>query len=182
MCASDGHLQIALLLIERGINMENLDDNYNTALMEACRQMHLEMVIVLLTQCVHVNSIRNNSSPAPTTTTTATAIPTSVPASEQETALTLACSTGSIMIAMLLLKAGANIELGEKTPLMRAAYSGQYEVVEFLIHHGADINAESVTHDTPLSYACENGHVKVVEILLFYGANIVIFLLYFIFN
>ena len=45
-------------------------------------------------------------------------------------------------------------------------------MVEILINHGADIEAQSErTKDTPLSLACSGGRYEVVEILLSRGAN-----------
>ena len=47
-----------------------------------------------------------------------------------------------------------------------------FQVVEILINHGADIEAQSErTKDTPLSLACSGGRYEVVEILLSRGAN-----------
>ena len=46
------------------------------------------------------------------------------------------------------------------------------QVVEILINHGADIEAQSErTKDTPLSLACSGGRYEVVEILLSRGSN-----------
>ena len=46
------------------------------------------------------------------------------------------------------------------------------KVVEILLNHGADIEAQSErTKDTPLSLACSGGRYEVVEILLSRGAN-----------
>ena len=45
-------------------------------------------------------------------------------------------------------------------------------MVEILINHGADIEAQSErTKDTPLSLACSGGRYEVVEILLSHGTN-----------
>ena len=45
-------------------------------------------------------------------------------------------------------------------------------MVEILINHGADIEAQSErTKDTPLSLACSGGRYEVVEILLSRGSN-----------
>ena len=45
-------------------------------------------------------------------------------------------------------------------------------MVEILLNHGADIEAQSErTKDTPLSLACSGGRYEVVELLLNRGAN-----------
>ncbi len=53
-----------------------------------------------------------------------------------ETALTLACCGGFLEVASLLIKAGANCEMGANTPLMEAAQEGHVEVVKFLLKQG----------------------------------------------
>lgn len=58
------------------------------------------------------------------------------------------------------------------TPLILAATAGHQKVVEILLNHGADIEAQSErTKDTPLSLACSGGRYEVVELLLNRGAN-----------
>lgn len=79
----------------------------------------------------------------PTTNSTNTTLPTtdsSLPSSgadinaqteeTQETALTLACCGGFRDVADLLIKAGADLELGASTPLMEAAQEGHRDLVE----------------------------------------------------
>lgn len=53
------------------------------------------------------------------------------------------------------------------TPLILAATAGHADVVEMLLDHGADIEAQSErTKDTPLSLACSGGRYE-VNICLF---------------
>jgi ankyrin repeat protein len=48
------------------------------------------------------------------------------------------------------------------TPLILAATAGHEKVVEILLTHGADIEAQSErTKDTPLSLACSGGRYEV---------------------
>lgn len=48
------------------------------------------------------------------------------------------------------------------TPLILAATAGHVEVVEILLEHGGDIEAQSErTKDTPLSLACSGGRYEV---------------------
>ncbi len=48
------------------------------------------------------------------------------------------------------------------TPLILAATAGHDKVVEILLGHGADIEAQSErTKDTPLSLACSGGRYEV---------------------
>ncbi|KAL1505978.1 hypothetical protein ABEB36_005419 [Hypothenemus hampei] len=151
LAACGGHVDLAMLLIERGANIEEVNDEGYTPLMEAAREGHEEMVHLLLGQGANINAQTDET---------------------QETALTLACCGGFTEVADILLKAGADIELGASTPLMEAAQEGHLELVRFLLEYAANVNAVTQTNDTALTYACENGHTDVAELLIQYGADI----------
>jgi hypothetical protein len=53
-----------------------------------------------------------------------------------------------------------------------ACKSGQTEVVETLITHGADVNQAMKDGDTPLFCALQHGHLEMVKLLIIKGANI----------
>ena len=81
-------------------------------------------------------------------------------------------------LAKLLLTNGAHVdeapisgELQGFTPLIFAARENNIEVVNFLIEHGADVNAKNVYGDTPLSVAENGKNIKIVEILTANGAK-----------
>ena len=95
-----GHVELAMLLLERGANIEEVNDEGYTPLMEAAREGHEEMVALLLSQGADINAQTEET---------------------QETALTLACCGGFLEVADFLIKAGADLELGASTPLMEAA-------------------------------------------------------------
>ncbi|OGM46334.1 ankyrin repeat-containing protein [Aspergillus bombycis] len=57
------------------------------------------------------------------------------------------------------------------TPIMLAAVCGHKEIVELLVHHGADINRE-VGVCTPVLGAIAHAHADVVEYLLITGADL----------
>lgn len=57
-----------------------------------------------------------------------------------------------------------------KTPLMRAASSGNVEEVRELIAAGADLNAVDFNHKTALLIASMQGHTEVVSLLTSAGA------------
>uniref|UniRef100_A0A452IE74 Ankyrin repeat domain-containing protein 17 n=1 Tax=Gopherus agassizii TaxID=38772 RepID=A0A452IE74_9SAUR len=146
---------LAALLIERGANLEEVNDEGYTPLMEAAREGHEEMVALLLGQG-NYNRANINAQTEET----------------QETALTLACCGGFLEVADFLIKAGADIELGCSTPLMEAAQEGHLELVKYLLAAGANVHATTATGDTALTYACENGHTDVADVLLQAGADL----------
>lgn len=57
------------------------------------------------------------------------------------------------------------------TPLMMAARNNQEELVQFLIDHGADVNAVAADGATPLSLAEDEGHENIVGVLKAAGAG-----------
>lgn len=108
LAACGGHVELAELLLERGANIEEVNDEGYTPLMEAAREGHLCVVKTLLKHHALVNAKTEET---------------------QETALTLAACGGFLDVVDLLLKAGADIELGASTPLMEAAQEGHLQVV-----------------------------------------------------
>ena len=58
------------------------------------------------------------------------------------------------------------------TPLWLAAVSNKLEMVELLIHLGADINAPSDTGCTPVLHACYMNNIEVVKCLVMHGADV----------
>ena len=56
LAACGGHVELANLLIERGANLEEVNDEGYTPLMEAAREGHEEMVALLL---AHGRSLRS---------------------------------------------------------------------------------------------------------------------------
>lgn len=79
--------------------------------------------------------------------------------------------------AVLLIKAGANLELESRgsTPLHIAASKGQYNMVEILIKHGALVNERNTMNgNTPLHYAIKKENVNTVQILMAHKADLMI--------
>lgn len=56
LAACGGHVDLALLLIERGANIEEVNDEGYTPLMEAAREGHDEMVKLLLSKGINSRS------------------------------------------------------------------------------------------------------------------------------
>ncbi|MBI3852683.1 MAG: ankyrin repeat domain-containing protein [Verrucomicrobia bacterium] len=61
---------------------------------------------------------------------------------------------------------------GNLTPLHLAVVHNHKDVAEFLLEHGANVNARTSTGITPLHEAAQNGNLEIVKLLLTYKANI----------
>ncbi|KAM6915493.1 ankyrin repeat and SOCS box protein 2-like [Xenentodon cancila] len=59
-----------------------------------------------------------------------------------------------------------------ETPLLIAAARGNLSCVEFLLSHGANVNAANKSRETPLFVACEHTKEDIVELLLSSGAQV----------
>ncbi|KAJ4860563.1 ankyrin repeats (3 copies) domain-containing protein [Trichoderma breve] len=91
------------------------------------------------------------------------------------TPLLQAVANGNVVVAKLLLKHGATVDLKPRkgiTPLFLAIECGHEEVVQLLLENGFDINLKDQQGRTPLILAVENGHVAIVQLLLHRGADI----------
>lgn len=84
--------------------------------------------------------------------------------------LGLACASGYIELVTVLLAINANIEdkghKNETTPLMEACANGHKPIVQLLLKHGANLNAQSSCGNTPLHYAVQHNFIEIVELLL----------------
>ena len=58
------------------------------------------------------------------------------------------------------------------TPLHMAAHSGVRSVVEYLLDHGASLEAKSLTGATPIMKAIETCSLDVVQMLINRGAKV----------
>ena len=60
----------------------------------------------------------------------------------------------------------------QNTALHWASMGGQFEVVEDLVRHGADVNAKNADGETPLFWAVNGGKKKVLQFLFDRGASV----------
>ncbi|MFC1793691.1 ankyrin repeat domain-containing protein, partial [Planctomycetota bacterium] len=58
------------------------------------------------------------------------------------------------------------------TPLHFAAQAGKTDVVEYLVAHGADVDAKNIRDETPLHAASAKGHKEIAELLIAKGAEV----------
>jgi ankyrin repeat protein len=83
---------------------------------------------------------------------------------------------GDAASARILLEHGANPNLRNKTgstPLDDAALSGNKDLIEMLLAHGADLSAQDPeSKSAPLHYAASFGRLEAVRILVEHGADV----------
>ncbi len=95
---------------------------------------------------------------------------------EGVTPLMCACVHGNRGMVDVLLRAGADMELGQDgggmTALMKAAFWGHADIVAKLIAAGAQVNKTTKYRGTALTHAAITKHADVVEALLQGGADV----------
>lgn len=66
----------------------------------------------------------------------------------------------------------SDFSAGDWTLLMTAADVGNIKSMEFLIEHGADVNAHTKSNTTPLIAAIKSGQIEAIKWLLAHGAQV----------
>jgi ankyrin repeat protein len=83
-------------------------------------------------------------------------------------------------VAELLHRNGADVNFRAPPPngpsyytvLGAACQCGDLELVEWLLNHGADVNAHYVEYDAPLHLAVDRGHLQIVRLLIEHNADV----------
>ena len=139
-------------LIDKGADINAMDNNGNTGLILVSWLGYKEIVELLINKGANIN-IKNN---------------------DGWTALILASWNNHKEIVELLIKNGADVnakDVCNDTALMFASKEGHKEIVELLIKNGADVNAKDKRENTAQIWAYENGHAEIVELLKKHGAK-----------
>ena len=182
-----GNFEIVKLLIEKyDANIHHQDEYNKNSLILASEKGHFEIVKFLLSrETINVNFQFNYEN--------------TDKRFGSGTALFRASENGHQEIVLLLINAGANLNLGFRTtddgyysdaisPLQIAIFAGKTEVVDILIKNGADLNYPTyISTDidideqnklvneyfstTPFMDACKNGNSEMVKMLIKAGAN-----------
>jgi len=147
---AEGDVALAKSLISEGVEVDEEDENGETALTIACRNGHKELVELLIKEGADINA---NGQP-----------------------LHAAAWEGHKDIVELLLDSGADVDAikgkNRWTPLHSACNRGNVEVAEVLIVNGADVNALSGYDSTPMYEAFWNKHWDTVKLLINNGADV----------
>ena len=93
-----------------------------------------------------------------------------------KTALQAAVDYDQDEVVKFLVECGANVNIGDpqsrSTPLFTLVFSGKYEMVEFLLAHGADVDARNIVGQTPLFQCNGEEGVRIVPLLKSHGAEV----------
>ena len=91
-----------------------------------------------------------------------------------ETALTAAAYYKHLKVVRYLVQSGANLNYGDyhTDPIISAVRGGSYDIVEFLIKNGSDVNVLGYARSTPLYVAAEMGLPEITELLIKNGAEV----------
>lgn len=135
-------------------NSGNADAFGNTPLHQACHNGQGEVVKTMLAKGEMDINARND---------------------DKETPLFLAVAENNILIAELLLEAGADANIpggrGSNSPLHIAAANENEHLVKSLLSHGANIDERNEDGETALIIAAIKGNNYIVGVLLDKGAN-----------
>jgi ankyrin repeat protein len=94
---------------------------------------------------------------------------------EGDSPLLLACRSGNLEIAEILVVAGAGVSAANyrgDTPLLAAVGAGKLKLAEMLVSKGADVNDKDSQGNSPLLLACRSGNLEIPEILVCAGAGV----------
>lgn len=167
LSSRNGCADVVKLLIDKRANVDSINDNGDTPLLEASYCSATEdtgeaapptydyaaVVMMLVAKGANTNHANKNS----------------------ETPLYRACDAGNQEIAEILIRKGADVNFPNKygtTPLHRCGSGGHELLGSFLIKEGANVGAVSAGGRTPLNDACYWGHPEVATMLLDNGANV----------
>ena len=152
---SDKNYAVVKLLLDRGVDVNAKDDVRRNPLQIACLNKAIRVAELLLDNGADTDGV-----------------------CFLRTALCEACERGNEEIVRLLLRRGADVDLGGGrndigfVPLAQACGSGHISIAQDLINYGADINATDSFTGTVLAAACYTGQEAIARFLIQKGADI----------
>jgi ankyrin repeat protein len=186
------YLDLVVLLLERGADMESRDRHDQTALYVASSRGYAEVVRSLIdhganlnVECgdqygwrvkwtpIHVAS--NNGRLEVARLLLGRGAGVNYKDKRGKSALHIASRHASNNLVRLLLDHGANadgLDNVGKTALHDASSDGRITIVKSLLEYGANVDAQCKSGWTPLHYAAIEGHVEVIQLLLDHDADV----------
>jgi len=88
---------------------------------------------------------------------------------KNDTALRIACESGSYDIVKYLLENGADVHVDTDASIYHASYRDYTDIVKLLVEHGANINA---TGGSPIEFAIRHENLELVKLLVEKGVEL----------
>ena len=184
VASTNGHLNAVSLLLDRGADLNMVNNYGNTVLCAAYDGGHLEVMRLLLDRGAAAD-VRHDSYGLLTHDASccgrADAISlllqhnadVNATSAYNHTPLHWAAEYGHANVAQVLLEHGADINAlcDHGTPVGRASFNGYLEVARLLLEHGADVHIRNPSGQTPFQEATRRGRVEIAQLLLEYGAK-----------
>lgn len=182
---NDGNLKLVKHFLEKGADVNGLDDNGFTPLMMAASEDQPEIAQLLIDKGAKVNFVNEQGWTALTEAADEGAYATAkvllnagadahLKIKNGNSPIRMAASEGHAQILQLLIDKGAKLSTitEGQPPLHAAAEEGQLEVVKMLLGMNADLGQGDENGRTPLMYAAEEGQLSVVQFLVEKGAKV----------
>jgi len=139
-------------LLKAGVSPNTLDPKGNPMLIVAIRDKSKKVTDLLLANPATNVNLANKSG---------------------ENALMMAAFDGDLpTVKMLVLEKKASVNKRGWAPIHYAATNGHLQIVQFLMAHGAKVNAYSPSETTPLMMAIGSGNDDLIKYLLDNGADL----------
>ncbi|XP_064833770.1 poly [ADP-ribose] polymerase tankyrase-1 isoform X5 [Oncorhynchus masou masou] len=180
VAAERAHNDIMEVLQKHGAKMNALDTLGQTALHRAAMAGHLQTCRLLLSYGVDASilSLQGFTASQMGNEAVQQILSENVPVrnSDVDYQLLEAAKAGDLdTVKSLCSPQNVNcrdLEGRHSTPLHFAAGYNRVAVVEYLLHHGADVHAKDKGGLVPLHNACSYGHYEVAELLVRHGASV----------
>uniref|UniRef100_A0A8C3PVX7 Poly [ADP-ribose] polymerase n=1 Tax=Chrysolophus pictus TaxID=9089 RepID=A0A8C3PVX7_CHRPC len=177
--------QVTELLLRKGANVNEKNKDFMTPLHVAAEKAHNDVMEVLHKHGAKMNALDTLGQTALHRAALAGHLQTSAQIGNEAVQQILSESTPvrTSDVDYRLLEASKqlcspqnvncrDLEGRHSTPLHFAAGYNRVSVVEYLLHHGADVHAKDKGGLVPLHNACSYGHYEVAELLVRHGASV----------
>ena len=153
IAAENGHVNIALLLIERGADVNQDDADGDLPLHLAVRKGHSDLALLLIKHGASVNQEDRLGNPP----------------------LDHAMREGHTDLALSLIKHGASVNQEDRLedpPLHRAVKGGHFDLALSMISHGASVNQKDRYGSLALYFAVRKLHTDLALSMIRHGASV----------
>lgn len=184
--AQEGRIDILMLLIQKGADIDEIDPHAYTPLMRASRAGHQAVVSFLIKEGATVETrfaheamslARENGHTTTSKHLTEEAITLHARDVSEHTALSLASKNGHLATGRLLIDSGSQINPGAKgsktkSALIEASMGDHVEVARLLLESGANTETRDEDDNTPLMIASIRGYLTLARLLMEQGADL----------